>query len=113
MNRRQRVAQVMASPRWLALLGCLQPTAVFAQWQLVVEDGFGEPNNHAAGAMAVFEQLLYIGASNYENDAQVWRSPDGLSWAQMVSSGFGDPSNHEISALAVFDGHLTRPPTLG
>ena len=90
MKRRQCMAHVVALPVWLAALGMFQPTAASAQWQLVVDDGFGEPENHSAGAMAVFEQQLYIGTYScgplWIPPFQVWRT-EGALFADGFESG--------------------------
>jgi len=90
MKRQQRVAHAVTFPIWFAVLGSLQPTAALAQWQLVVDDGFGVPENHATGAMAVFEQQLYVGTYScgplWLPPFQVWRT-EGRFFADGFESG--------------------------
>ena len=77
----------------------------------VVKDGFGDSDNTELPAMAVFQEHLYAGTSNYDyggddSGARLWRTADGVTWELVSSPGFGDPHTGHLRSLAVFDGAL-------
>jgi flagellin len=75
-------------------------------WTQVNADGFGDLDNAEPHAMAVFNNMLYVGVSNYPDGAEVWRAHNGTSWVQVNDNGFLDGDNIEITSMAVFGGYL-------
>jgi len=73
-------------------------------WTQVNPDGFGDADNQAVSAMAVFNDYLY--ASTYRPPgspagAEVWscQTCDGTDWNRVVDNGFGNPQSRGYSAL--------------
>ena len=80
-----------------------------ADWEMVISDGFGNPNNYAIHALSVFNGGLYAITGNRNTGSEVWRSFDGLNWEKVGSEGFGDPINSYTyfgHGVAAFDTHL-------
>jgi hypothetical protein len=78
-------------------------------WVPSAVDGFGNPNNSAAWAMADFQHFLgtwqnnlYVGVQNFLEGGQVWAYDGSQPWWQANSNGFGDPNNRAVTALATF-----------
>jgi hypothetical protein len=88
-------------------------------WERVVSNGFGDPQNECAISFGVFGGYLYAGTYNRGTGGEVWRSNtgDSGSWSQVNTDGFGDADNAVVTALAAFKGHLyastTRRPGAG
>lgn len=72
-------------------------------WEPITTSGFGNPDNHSAGGLAVFQDKLYIGLRNEVTGGQVWRSEYGVGWEGVVPDGFGDIHNIKIESLYVFE----------
>lgn len=115
----------------LAALTACPPTTVDPCLTQVNTDGFGDPHNRYAWAMAEFGPDLYVGTLNtisadeqpaatpgerdsgdgsgavsVESDGtEIWRY-DGDGWTRVVTGGFGDLHNDGTRALAAFDGAL-------
>lgn len=82
-------------------------------WHQVNQDGFGDPNDFYAWAVAVFKNRLYVGTNNitYEppslsNGFKVWRTGDGTQWEQVVYNGFNDANNLGTRNMTVSQDHL-------
>lgn len=75
-------------------------------WEIIVDDGFGDADTVSTGGMAVFGGYLYVGAGNAAGGAQLWRTNDGASWEQAIVPGFGDPNNQEVAMVFVFQNQL-------
>ena len=75
------------------------------EWEIVVEDSFGDPMNNGIISMAVFEGRIYIGTSNTQG-GEIHSSADGLQWERCFK-GEGDPQrNWHAWKLYVFRGRL-------
>jgi hypothetical protein len=75
------------------------------EWEVVVDDSFGNPMNNGIISMAVFDGRLYIGTSNTEG-GEVHRSADGLRW-ERCWKGAGDPErNWHAWKLYTYAGRL-------
>jgi hypothetical protein len=75
-------------------------------WQANI-NGFGDPNNYWAAALAAFQGKLYAGVYSLSGmGAQLWQRTSAGDWLQLISDGFGDPANSGISSLAVFQDWL-------
>jgi len=61
-------------------------------WQVVVDDSFGNPMNNGIISMAVFAGRLFIGTSNTEG-GEVHSSADGVHW-ERCWKGAGDPERN-------------------
>lgn len=83
------------------------PTGEIGSWEAVTVDGFGQPELGAINKFAVFNEMLYLGASTPAG-LQIWRSATGApgAWERVVADGMGDPLAMEISSFAVFKGAL-------
>ncbi len=81
-----------------------------ANWSLVIDNGFGNPDNVNIEAFAVLEGQFYAVAYNHlSTGVEVWRTSDGASWEQVDVAGFGDSNNygtHWGNSVAVHNGHL-------
>jgi sugar lactone lactonase YvrE len=75
-------------------------------WQQVVPNGFGTPNNRAIWSLADYNGYLYAGTFNTQSGPEIWRSSDGLSWNRVATNGFGASSLTMIFALEPFNGYL-------
>ena len=78
-------------------------------WEMVVEDGFGNPGTDGLGGFADYKGYLYIGASPIEGGeggGQIWRSQDGKNWEPVILDGFGNPKDGKIDGLIVYKGEL-------
>ncbi len=74
-------------------------------WEMVVDNGFGNDDNFGISNLAVHDDALYLVIGN-PYGMQVWRSESGNSgsWEQLVQGGFGDFINSSpyFSNLAVY-----------
>jgi hypothetical protein len=77
-----------------------------SNWEIVVNDGFGDATTLLTGGLAEFGGYLYVGAGNTANGAQLWRTNDGAIWEQAITPGFGDPNNQQVEMLFVFQNQL-------
>jgi uncharacterized repeat protein (TIGR01451 family) len=80
-------------------------------WTQVNTDGFGDASNVAAWTMAVFDNYLYVGASNWGTGVEMWRSagvggPPFTDWEQVSLDGFGDANNEDVMSMAVLGDQL-------
>ena len=64
-------------------------------WEQVVDNGFGFPNNWGGSVLQSFNGQLYLMVGNYNDGMEVWSSPSGdaFTWMRGLSSGFGDIIN--------------------
>ena len=110
MRRAERVCAFW----WvLGLLLVAVPAMGQGDWEPVVGDtammgnGFGDLDNEAAGAMAVFDGRLYVVAGGDSGQAcQLWRTANGVDWEHVLPDGFGDANNQGSAAMIEFDGYL-------
>ena len=84
-----------------------QPSQVWrstdgSNWEPVVTDGFGDPNNNSMGGWAILGDYIYIGTRNDLTGAQLWRSMNGTDWEAITQDGFGDVNNIKIESLYTF-----------
>lgn len=99
-------------------------------WTKVVSNGFGDPQNHNLGFLAVFNNKLiavttmtrtsmFGDPSRFGSGIEVWESPTGDtgSWTQVNQDGFGTEvtqpitgltfrTNQDVGSWAVYKGHL-------
>jgi hypothetical protein len=66
--------------------------------------GFGKAGNNHAYSMAVYNNKLYVGASN-TGGCEVWRTSDGTTWKRVDGGSLG-ATNTEASSMAAFGGDL-------
>lgn len=64
-----------------------------ADWQSVIQPGFGNSQNMSIMALVVVDGRLYATTYNYTTGMEVWRSTDGTNWEQVGFAGFGDVQN--------------------
>lgn len=83
-------------------------------WEVLVSDGFGDPDNNDDVVFTVFEDTLYAG-TGYERGAggdgcQIWYYSDARDeWTRLDlpgGDGFGDANNVSVLSLAAFQGFL-------
>ncbi len=98
------IAQAAILP--LELAPILTPNDFYA-WGLVVQPGFGDPQNQRINTFGEFNGQLYAGTSN-PGGAQIWRSSDGVSWtlASTVNSQTVATFGFHILQLTAFEGYL-------
>jgi hypothetical protein len=71
------------------------------------DTGFNDPGTTAFTAMAVFQNRLYVAATNSTTGTQIWNTSDGLSWSAVNINGFTNGTNMQgISDLMVANGKL-------
>ena len=75
-------------------------------WEIVVNDGFGDGNTLSTGGLTEFGGYLYVGAGNTTVGAQLWRTHDGTTWEQTIDPGFGDRNNQTVETVFVFQNQL-------
>lgn len=82
-------------------------------WEVLVSDGFEDPDNNDSVVLTVFEDTLYAGTrfprGTGGDGCQIWSSDDGDEWTQLGlpgGNGFGDPGNVSVLSLAAFQGFL-------
>jgi hypothetical protein len=77
-------------------------------WEPVVMDGFGNPNNINGGDFEVFGKYLYaaIGSEPESSGGEVYRTLDGLVWEQVVTGGAGNLNNYKFDGLISYLGDL-------
>lgn len=71
--------------------------------------GFGDSNNRAPAALAVYRGRLYASTLNLAAGVEIWSSADGLAWRQENVGGFGSAANHGPytgASLAIFQDAL-------
>jgi len=70
-------------------------------------NGFGDGDNSAVGAMAVFNGRLFVSVGGDTGPTcELWWTDDGTTWTRHTPDGFGDADNQGVLAMAVFDGYL-------
>jgi hypothetical protein len=75
----------------------------------VVSDGFGNPDNTGAMALASFNDWLYVGTRNEVTGYEVWKllGPDGADEpVQIVSAGGPSPINQAAATFCIFRDRL-------
>ncbi len=73
-----------------------------SDWSRSTPDGFGTPGMTGAAALMVYQDALYLVASNPASGIEVWRTESGTAWEKVSESGFGNPNNAALySANAV------------
>ncbi|MFV2045234.1 MAG: SMP-30/gluconolactonase/LRE family protein, partial [Anaerolineales bacterium] len=77
-------------------------------WEQIAGDGYGDSNNFAVNALAVFGNDIYAATSNDVTGTEIWRSTTGNAgdWAQVNVDGFGAAGTGRDVALDVFGGKL-------
>ena len=87
-----------------------QVCASQSDWQLVVDNGFGNPDNWGFSTLQTFDGMLYLVIGNGMTGMEVWRSSTGNSgdWTQISSKGFGDSENDYpyYNNVTEFNGNL-------
>ncbi|HXF59991.1 MAG TPA: hypothetical protein VNK95_00155 [Caldilineaceae bacterium] len=78
--------------RCAAASGC----DALADWEAVIQPGFGKPENLAIPALVVVDGRLYATTFNSVTGMEVWRTSDGTNWEPVGLGGFGDL--HNVSA---------------
>jgi streptogramin lyase len=100
--------QLYASTGWGGFPGQIWRTSAGTDWQPVVEDGFGNPDNSSIGNFTVLSDTLYAAAGNVIEGFEIWRSPtgDSLSWTPVITAGLGYTANQQVTGFTLFDGFL-------
>ncbi|MBN2167946.1 MAG: hypothetical protein JW738_01770, partial [Actinobacteria bacterium] len=69
-----------------------------ANWTQVNQNGWSEAGTEWCYGVQVFSNMLYVGASNENTGAQIWRY-DGTNWKKVANAGFGDAGNSTVRSL--------------
>jgi len=81
-----------------------------ADWEKVVDGGFGDPYNWGMSTLHSDNGVLYLVIGNGNTGIEVWRSSTGNSgdWARESKGGFGDSNNNSpyVNNVATHDGRL-------
>lgn len=74
----------------------------------VMQDGFGNPANHAVMALASFDGWLYAGTANVDTGFELWKLAGSVGQGpyQVIGHGGTDERNMAVSTLHVFDNAL-------
>ncbi len=78
-------------------------TSTGTDWEATISTGMGNSNNSMISAMAVYQNLLYIGVRNSVEGGQVWRSSNGISWEWVLLNGAGTLGNSRPYGLIADD----------
>ncbi len=71
-----------------------------------IGSGFGASDNIGIPSMIVFGNMLYAGTLNWDDGAEIWRTPDGINWFNVANDGFGDPDNVGVMSLGILGDFL-------
>ncbi len=76
-------------------------------WAPMVISGFSDPDTVDMTTLAVYDGMIYVGATNLVSGAQIWRSftGDNNSWVQVAPEVAGTDAA-AITGFAEFDGML-------
>ena len=80
-----------------------------ADWEKVVDNGFGNSNATGRSGLIVFNSGLYLTLPDPMGGMQVWHTRNGTTWKSVAMVGFGTSANvssYWSNSLAVFNGHL-------
>ena len=66
-------------------------------WEQVVADGFGNPDNESITALTNISDTLYAATGNPISGFEIWSSSSGdsLSWTPVITGGLGYAGNSE------------------
>jgi hypothetical protein len=76
-----------------------------ATWTSIADPGFGDGDNRAVTAMAVYGPNLYAGTYRQFGGCQLWRY-DGSAWTRVSGPLLEVPHNSYVSSMADFSGML-------
>lgn len=84
-------------------------------WERVVTNGFDDAQNQVVSALAVFNKVLFAGATNPASGLQVWRSVNGKDWTAVLpgESGAVVPVGEGVTAFAAYNDQLYAATTGG
>jgi tripartite motif-containing protein 71 len=74
-------------------------------WSLVMNNGFGDPQNQAIGSLFVSGDGLYASTWNAASGGQLFSSTDGTTWTRVELPGL-DTWDAEIDVMQDFNGKL-------
>lgn len=80
-----------------------------SDWEVVIEDGFGNPDNIRINALLTWDAYLYATTFNFNTGMEVWRTVDGTHWEQVGFAGLGDSNNRGSywdNGMTVFNDNL-------
>lgn len=78
-------------------------------WTLVVDNGFGNPQNNGVVAFGKFQAILYAATINNDTGLEIWRTSTGnpLDWTRVVNAGFGGGVEYGLGySFQEFDGQF-------
>jgi IPT/TIG domain len=78
-------------------------------WTKVSTNGFGNLKNNTVFASAIYNNKLYVSASDQIEGSSVWRYDGGSTWTRVSELGFGETGltgNQVIPCLATFGSYL-------
>jgi hypothetical protein len=75
-------------------------------WSRVVDDGFGNIENAAIVAHAIYSDRLYVGTFTLTGTAQLYSTSDGLKWDFVNDFNLGNILNRRVTSLEVFNHYL-------
>ncbi|MFN2273588.1 MAG: hypothetical protein ACK2TX_01945, partial [Anaerolineales bacterium] len=84
------------------------PTGDNGDWNIVVDNGFGNSDNIGIPSLTEYNSYLFAGVGNTTDGGGVMRSATGApgDWNPVSTPGFGDAGNTYVSVLAPFNGKL-------
>lgn len=104
------VSDWVITPDWEGAPGQIWRTFDGVNWEMVVDDGLGNPLEYNFGGLADYKGYLYVGMGALFTESgqvgQLWRSRDGLQWEQVDISGLLSQNDVKIDGGFVYHGKL-------
>jgi len=75
-------------------------------WKKIMDGGFDDPQNGVILSSAVFDGSLYMGTQNFFDQAELWRTTDGINWDPVTTTGFLDIPNYDFRGFG--NGYMWR-----
>ena len=75
-------------------------------WEKIMDGGFDDPQNGVILSSAVFDGSLYMGTQNFFDQAELWRTTDGINWDPVTTTGFMDIPNYDFRGFG--NGYMWR-----
>jgi hypothetical protein len=98
---------IYAGTAWAGVPGQVWRSPNGTTWNLLVNNGFGNPNNVGVAPFGTFKGFIYAGTifdSNGTNGLEIWRSATGDpgDWHNVVTGGNGHIHNYIATSFTEF-----------
>lgn len=96
-----------AGTAWGGFAGQIWRSSNGSTWNLVVNNGFGSPNNFGVAPFGTFKGFIYAGSifdPDGTNGVEIWRSATGNpgDWQIVVTGGKGNTNNYLATSFTEF-----------